>query len=330
MFKEQIRFAPFGRIAPARSWRTAARRRAGRRDTPTRLKGPTCRAAFTLIELLIVVAIIALLVSILLPSLAQARTLTRRVMCASNTRQIAVGLHHYAAEDAHGYFPASPNNQNSSLNYWLSTTAATSLDWLKQNGGPDFAASEWPRCIWGWDWKTGWLSWGLLYRDKIIDNPEVFCCPALGEQSMLSWPNAWRQLDRHIATNPAEAVYRYSGYYYRIFGQPREISTPPIMYSDVDRLLRMEANADEPLVADLFIDIRQERGDAPHLDPFGVNAAFADGHAAWVELGEKERSRCAATAGLTIGALDIFTYLYFRALGTGKFNELDAAGFTAP
>lgn len=53
------------------------------------------RTAFTVIELLVVVSIIALLLAILLPGLAQARRQMRRVACQSNLRQIDLGWQSY-------------------------------------------------------------------------------------------------------------------------------------------------------------------------------------------------------------------------------------------
>ncbi len=54
--------------------------------------------AFTLIELLVVVSIIALLIGILLPSLGAARTKANMQLCASNMRQINMGIFNYAQD----------------------------------------------------------------------------------------------------------------------------------------------------------------------------------------------------------------------------------------
>ncbi len=56
------------------------------------------RKSFTLIELLVVVAIIAVLISILLPGLSKAREMARRARCMANQRQIGMGYHLYAQD----------------------------------------------------------------------------------------------------------------------------------------------------------------------------------------------------------------------------------------
>ena len=62
------------------------------------------RNAFTLVELLVVIGIIALLIAILLPSLARARAHAVSVQCLSNLRQIGQVCMQYAVENR-GYFP---------------------------------------------------------------------------------------------------------------------------------------------------------------------------------------------------------------------------------
>ncbi len=59
---------------------------------------------FTLIELLVVVAIIAVLVSILLPALSRARNAAKSTVCMTHLRSIGLGVQQYAM-DFNGYAP---------------------------------------------------------------------------------------------------------------------------------------------------------------------------------------------------------------------------------
>ena len=57
------------------------------------------QAAFTLVELLVVMAIVSLLAAMLLPVLGRARTLARQTSCMSNLKQMWQGIDHYAEEN---------------------------------------------------------------------------------------------------------------------------------------------------------------------------------------------------------------------------------------
>ena len=73
---------------------------ANRRNKSSRDRVRDCSPGngFTLIELLVVVAIIALLISILLPSLGRARGQAQKVVCASRMRQMGMAVFLYATE----------------------------------------------------------------------------------------------------------------------------------------------------------------------------------------------------------------------------------------
>ena len=89
----------------------------------------TRRTAFTLVELLVVIGIIAVLVGILLPVLNRARESARRIACASNLRQIAYALVMYTGENK-GWFPCVAVFGNG-LGYGSATApAGYPADWI--------------------------------------------------------------------------------------------------------------------------------------------------------------------------------------------------------
>lgn len=81
------------------------------------------RVGFTLVELLVVVAIIGTLVALLLPAVQSVRAAARRTQCGSNMRQVGLAMGQFC--DSHrGRFPETSHNEaNDEQRSWIYTIA---------------------------------------------------------------------------------------------------------------------------------------------------------------------------------------------------------------
>src|SRR5438874_948816 len=79
---------------------------------------PRRRFAFTLVELLVVIGIIALLIAILLPALSRARAQAKATACMSNLRQIGQQMIVYANHNRGWLFPPGGGSESPPAARW--------------------------------------------------------------------------------------------------------------------------------------------------------------------------------------------------------------------
>lgn len=141
----------------------------------------SCRHSrgFTLIEVLVVVAIIALLLSILLPSLRAARNQAKLVACAANLKQVATNVASYQTEFT-GYVPvifndaASVNSGGSNppaRACWVSVALRKYAAQTRSLGQRDIGGVQYdfdPESVWDTATRNA-------YETRVM--PEFYACP---------------------------------------------------------------------------------------------------------------------------------------------------------
>jgi len=254
------------------------------------------RKAFTLVELLVVIGIIALLISILLPALQKARSAALKSACLSNQRQLVMACIIYAQENK-GSLPPSPVDMNASLTWECYFDPAAGFPIMT---GPGYA--------------DNWFSLGHLFHKRLIKNPQAFYCPEQ-RNGLFTYPDGWENSGLYMS-----AGVKCIGYHYRVFGQ--FIPGMDADYVNECRSMRMgKMKGGRALIAD-FSASHYFRDIWPHQKPLGLNVAYSDGHAEFVEIQKRDFDQ--ATQITNLVTADLYVYALFRALDQKDFTELHA------
>jgi prepilin-type N-terminal cleavage/methylation domain-containing protein/prepilin-type processing-associated H-X9-DG protein len=134
--------------------------------------------AFTLVELLVVIGIIAVLISILLPALNRVREQSRTTACGSNLRQIGVGMLLYA-HDNKGHIPPPIGSKSAAT-----PAGAPAGVYYKFSAGQYTSASTWPYYLGKYmGYKQYFPGYGEGSTGVTVDPKfrSVFRCPSWGE-----------------------------------------------------------------------------------------------------------------------------------------------------
>src|SRR5437763_10493078 len=124
------------------------------------------RRAFTLVELLVVIGIIALLISILLPALSKARESANAIACGSNVRQLMMGFRMFSNEHR-GILPGGFVGRTVAVPPW-NIDADWKGDWLM--GRKDYGGMS-------GEWKNAPQA-GTIFP-YVGENYKVYRCPTL-------------------------------------------------------------------------------------------------------------------------------------------------------
>ncbi|CAN5867288.1 hypothetical protein BH11PLA1_BH11PLA1_10520 [soil metagenome] len=139
--------------------------------------------AFSLVDVLVSISVIAILMSLLLPSLSGIRETSRRVACSSNIRQFGLGIAMYA-EDHREVVPYSD----------FTPLSPESVKWHPES---TMTVRE----------ESRWDGLGLLFANGYTPAMGIYYCPShMGDHPLSAYADAWISGAGTLVSN-----YQYRG-----------------------------------------------------------------------------------------------------------------------